>query len=315
MKNKITLLCLALTVLADGCAFGQLPPPHKWTATVNIVSQDGASIAGADVAVSYDIIPRPPDPNQKQYGEVKGLTDTNGIFIASHTDKSLGLGVNISKEGYYTSRTGYQFYYDDNRRNPTFTLVLTKIIKPIPMYAKSVNLGMPVFDKPAGFDLEIGDWVGPYGKGINADIIFTAHLDKRAWNDSDYKLVVSFPNKGDGIQEFTVPDTERSSGLRSPYEAPLDGYQPQWVQTRSRKLGQPETGNYDLNGNRNFFFRVRTKIDDRGNIVSAHYGKIYGDFMEFKYYLNPTINNRNVEFDPKQNLIHGLKFDEEVKLP
>jgi len=22
--------------------------------------------------------------------------------------------------------------------------------------------------------------------------------------------------------------------------------------------------------------------------VSAHYGKIYGDFMEFKYYLNPT---------------------------
>lgn len=61
--------------------------------------------------------------------------------------------------------------------------------------------------------------------------------------------------------------------------------------------------------------RVRTKVNDRGDIVSAHYGKIYGDFMQFKYYLNPTINDRNVEFDPKQNLIEGLKFDEAVKAP
>src|SRR6202041_988854 len=102
-----------------------------------------------------------------------------------------------------------------------------------------------------------------------------------------------FPNKGDGIQEFTVPDSEKSSGLRSPYDAPQDGYQPQWVQTRSHKPGQPETGNFDLNGNRNFFIRVRTKIDDRGNVVNAHYGKIYGDFMQFRYYLNPTPNDRN----------------------
>ena len=29
--------------------------------------------------------------------------------------------------------------------------------------------------------------------------------------------------------------------------------------------------------------------------------------MQFKYYLNPTINDRNVEFDPKQNLMKNLK--------
>jgi hypothetical protein len=65
----------------------------------------------------------------------------------------------------------------------------------------------------------------------------------------------------------------------------------------------------------NYYIRVRTKVDDRGNIVSAHYGKIYGDFMQFKYYLNPTINDRNVEFDPKQNLMKNLKPLEGVDAP
>ena len=66
---------------------------------------------------------------------------------------------------------------------------------------------------------------------------------------------------------------------------------------------------------RNYFFRVRTLLDEHGNVKSALYGKIYGDFMQFAYYLNPTPNDRNVEFDPKQNLLHGLKPTEEVTAP
>ena len=37
--------------------------------------------------------------------------------------------------------------------------------------------------------------------------------------------------------------------------------------------------------------------------------------MEFKYYLNPTPNDRDVEFDPKHNLLTNLKFDEGVSQP
>ena len=86
-----------------------------------------------------------------------------------------------------------------------------------------------------------------------------------------------------------------------------------WVQTDNQKTGKPIETN--RNPNRNYLFRVRTVVDDKGNIVSAHYGKIYGDFMEFKYYLNPTPNDRNVEFDPKQNLLKNLKSDEGVSAP
>jgi len=32
----------------------------------------------------------------------------------------------------------------------------------------------------------------------------------------------------------------------------------------------------------------RTVVDNDGKIVRANYGKIYGDFMNFSYYLNPS---------------------------
>lgn len=35
----------------------------------------------------------------------------------------------------------------------------------------------------------------------------------------------------------------------------------------------------------------------------------------FTYYLNPTPNDRNLEFDPKRNLLQGLKATERVESP
>lgn len=95
--------------------------------------------------------------------------------------------------------------------------------------------------------------------------------------------------------------------------APPDGYQPELNKERSAHPGQVTKN--DSDPNRNYLFRVRTVKDHAGNIVSAHYGKIYGDFMQFTYYLNPTPNDRNIEFDPKQNLLQGLQSFETVSAP
>ena len=127
------------------------------------------------------------------------------------------------------------------------------------------------------------------------------HFEQRAANDFDYKLVVSFPNPGDGIQRFEVPALNLTSALRSPHTAPEDGYKAEWVKTTSRRPGEREK--YQNDDSLNFFFRVRTVLDEKGNVKSAHYGKIYGDFMNFRYFLNPTPNSRNVEFDPSKNLL------------
>lgn len=301
--------CLVLTLTVLNGAFAQTT--FEWNATLRAVGESGNPIAGASADIGYYTNGQP--------ANALGVTDTNGVFSASQSlpVSRAEVSCQAEKPGYYTTWVRRELgpKYDPAQWTFTQTLVLKKVGNPIAMYAKSVNLGMPVFDKPAGFDFMVGDWVGPYGKGVNADIIFTAHLDKRDESDADYKLSVSFPKAGDGIQEFAVPDLEKGSGLRSPHEAPTNGYQPQWVQTRSRKPGQAESGNFDLSGNRNYFFRVRTVRDHEGNIVSAHYGKIYGDFMQFSYYLNPTPNDRNIEFDPKQNLLQGLRSFEQVNAP
>jgi len=191
--------------------------------------------------------------------------------------------------------------------------MLKKTVNPTRMYAKAVNLGLPAFDKDLGFDLMVGDWIAPQGKGVNTDIIFSGHRERRSELDFDYRLVVSFPNQGDGIQEFVVPAVEECSDLRSAHEAPREGYQPQWIQTSTRRPGQPVITNRD--DKRNYYFRVRTVLDEKGNVKSALYGKIYGDFLQFTYYLNPTPNDRNVEFDPKRNLTPNLQSFERVNAP
>ena len=290
MKTVLRLLCSTLAVLINSAAFGQAPAlptqfgPHQWTATAKVTGEDGNPIVGASVAFQYTV-PTKPNSGDQDYGEVKGMTDTNGMFRASHTDSSWSFGVVIEKTGYYKTQMGHEFYFDDKRRNPSFTLMLKKIDKPIPMYARRIDSEPSVFKKTGrppiiftnsiGYDLMAGDWVAPYGKGANTDIIFTEEFNKKSITDFYFKLTVSFPNAGDGIQEYTVPDDEKGSALRSPHEAPADGYQAQLVRENYHHPGQPGKADYDPN--RNCFFRVRTVLDANGNVESALYGKIYGD--------------------------------------
>ena len=182
------------------------------------------------------------------------------------------------------------------------------------MYAKkAINLKLPEFGKPIGYDLMVGDWVAPYGKGGSSDIILKKDYYEKASNDYYSKVTVSFPKTGDGIQLFTPSEAEIGSSFCSTHEAPADGYQPELTRETSASPGQPSKVEYDAS--RVYFFRVRTALDHNGNVVSAHYGKIYGDFMTITYYLNPTPSDRNIEFDPKQNLLGGIESFEQVSAP
>jgi hypothetical protein len=215
------------------------------------------------------------------------------------------------------------FTYDQARWNPTQTIVLKKIGKPIAMYAKQARIEVPELEKSIGFDLMEGDWVAPYGHGKQSDFIFQAQRRFASWQDFDSSFQLSFSHPNDGLVPVVVP-LNQGSILRMSALAPEDGY----VTKLSEQLSDNPSKGWEKSEkkDRNYYFRVRTAIDDRGNIVSAHYGKIYGDFkidainsktllIFFQYYINPNPNSQNVEFDPKQNLFQGLKFDEVVKAP
>ncbi len=285
---------------------------HTWTITLKVVDEQGNPVSAAKAGVGFY--------TNSQPASINGTTDKDGMFVASQTvGPSLSgylLGLSAEKNGYYTTRSGLNldFKYDPAQWNPTITLVLKKVSHPIAMYAKSVlNLKLPESNKLIGYDLMMGDWVGPYGKGITKDIIFEKEYYEKPGNVYFSKITISFSKPGDGIQIYTVPDAEKGSDLRSSYEAPAQGYQSQLTRETSALTGQPHKFEYDPN--RIYLFRVRTALDESGNVVSAHYGKIYGDFMTFKYYLNPTPSSRNIEFDPKQNLLQGLQSIEQVNEP
>ena len=298
MKQTICLIIIGILI---NHACGQVAlVQHEWNVKLKVVDESGQPVAAARASVGYF--------SKSQPESIDGLTDTNGILKASHSAYSGILGFTAEKTGYYTTREpSYElgFTYDYAKWNPTRTIILKRISKPIPMYAKRIEAGPPGGGAPVGYDLMIGDWVGPHGKGINNDVVFKREYIKRSFQDYDYKLMVSFPKAKDGIQEFPVSyKNMEGSGLRSPHEALTNGYQSQIVRLNISHPGQKLIFDYDEN--RVYLFRVRTTIDDRGNIVNACYGKIYGDFMQFSYYLNPTPNDRNVEFDPQQNLMKNL---------
>lgn len=166
------------------------------------------------------------------------------------------------------------------------------------------------------YDFIKGAFLPPYGNGEIADVIFTFNETFYQWDAikggpgvSLYKKFkldasVEFPREGDGLQAI---DYYQKAGIKL-REAPLSGYSQRTSLWRECRVGERvERTSYDEK--RCSAFRIRTKYDASGNIESAYYGKIYGDInikdvegVKFLYYLNPTPNDRNLEWDMKNNL-------------
>jgi hypothetical protein len=257
------------------------------------------------------------------YKKVTGKTDTNGMMAlaGSRSHSDIKYGVAAQPGYYYTEPADYQFKQSEGgkwqRWNPVVGLVFRPIVKPVPMYARKIETSIAKPAQAYGYDLLAGNWVAPQGKGKTADLFFELTGHANSVKDYDSTLTVSFTNALDGIQPF---EPIEGSVFRSPRETPLDGYQSNLELRRVRKPGQwsPDWVD-DTAGGTNYFFRVRTVQDETG--------KIYGGFKFFgaatngsfltvpACYLNPEPNSRNMEFDPKQNLMKNLKSLEGVDAP
>lgn len=268
----------------------------------------------------------------------KGLTTREGLYELETTSSRGDLAYNVAKQGHYGLR-GARFEFAataGGRWEPwsvSIPVELKRVLNPIPLMAKVVVPGpgsytaMPA-DK-AAYDMEVGDWTAPHGQGRHADLVF--ELSGRAARlDGDYEttLRISFGTPADGM---VVVDgsKDQSSELKMPHWAPAEGYQPEKTWKKSRVKG-PETGlpytadklSDDIKVGENYFFRVRTKVDEKGRIISAHYAKVQGGFLwwptgwiKFQYHFNPQANDRNLEFDASKNLFPTLLPGQEVSEP
>lgn len=324
MKPK-TIICLGslLAIAATTNIVGKQIELPKARITALVVDEKGSPISGAKVKLVFAEA-----NNANAIVNVEGITGNDGIFAGEgYSDGSYGAA--ITKNGYYFSGLGAPPLVDIvNGRwqpwNPTVKTVLRKIEKPVATYARSFReLTIPEIQKPCGFDLEVGDWVAPYGKGKVADFIMTLQRKYENRDKFNVSVVINFSNPLDGIQEVKLPEEWRSSEFEWPRLAPETGYQSKL----SARFGtEPGKGFFDTAlDNQAYFFRIRT-VEQDGKIVSALYGKIKGGIglegretktcsMAFTYYLNPTSLDRNMEFDLKRNLFTNLPNLEQPRLP
>lgn len=277
--------------------------------TFRIVDEVGNVVTGAILKVSF---------GRHDSEWVRGASNDKGLFLVEGLSSGNML-YNIDKAGYYQTASEYRFggegkyMLEDGRWlpwNPTNTVILKSVKHPVPVYAVKGEFVIPLKGKNVGFDLEKSDWVEPYGKGEHQDLLVlyneTEIQDPQVYSKS---LQLCFgTNHFDGVQKLKL---DGFSKFLSVYDAPIEGYEKSvaWsfeaFKKRKDVIIEPSSDEY-------FVFRVRTVIDNKGKIVSANYGKIYGPIkygllgekplLVMKYYFNPEVNSRSLEFNMRKNL-------------
>lgn len=316
----ITLVALPELLKGDG---SERPIAGVTVVRLRAVDDEGMPLAGVRARVGYENINRGRHPD----GLPEGPSNNAGFFPRSIKASKLAYAdFFAAKAGYYPVHVAEGRRLLTPKEGPpgeiTIEVMLKRIKHPVPMYAKRVEVKIPESNKPIGYDLVQGDLVAPYGKGQISDLVFETERHVVSSEDYDGTLTLRFSNEGDGLiaHEIEHPDPP---GLQMPYAAPDDGYVSSKTWEESRHTSETGKGKIisTASNRMNYFIRVRTVRDNEGKIVSALYGKIHGDFrwfigarapksgLAFTYYLNPD-GTRNIEYDPKRNLLKSSKHDD-----
>ena len=291
---------------------------------VNVVNEQGLPIEKATVVGCLEM-----NVYELKYNVVKKDTDGYGhVQINGRCDGKVRFYV--MKEGWYTSSNWDLLFYSlgnvsllDGKWQPyglTHTIVLRPIKKQIPMCQPRGHFScdFPKPGMPIGLDLMACDWVAPYGKGETADLLLLYSIADGDDRKSE-KLEISFPNKGDGL--YRKPRF-RGSWYSTDYNASTDNedYKPTLEFHRKVKYKLITSGwgkgeKDEIVMSRNMFtdnefivLRTRTKLDENGDVSSCHYSKIIGPIqfiggrLSFKWFMNPTPNDTNLEEDPNHRL-------------
>lgn len=266
-------------------------------------------------------------------------TDVNGFCTLKGKTNIGRAGCGVDKQGekyygaggrgfHFTKKNIFGVWQPDNL---VATIRLQRVEHPIPLFVKNVRpkVASGTFDGTNAvlrYDLVLGDWLPPEGKGERADLEIRTKLTidevlqvgkYKDWKKTFFTFsnTVRFPGEGNGCRaEMTSP----TAGIKL-RNAPEAGYGKTIVNRFGvkRKIVGPnvnEAEYSDSNPNRCYYFRIRSRFDDKGNLVEAYYGKVYGDFnfhgrwdlgfrgVDFLYYLNPKSLDRNLEWDIKTNL-------------
>ena len=263
--------------------------------------------------------------------ECKMLTNENGFcHVTGETNNGeVGFDIDQTPMGYYRY-VGWKYRFVQKtvfplvRWCPTdlvITAALHKIERPIPLFIRKTVLGngqdiSERVKEEFSYDLLKAAWLPPIGNGEHADIIFK-RLPRQVFGKVSNPYVTAYSYKDTIVAEFDGDDNGIVEMKSMPNTMSMIRTAPETGYGKSYKVWHSIDDAYQHQesraADRNLCFRIRTKKNEKGEIIEAYYGKIYGDIgavadkknlygVTFTYYLNPTPNDRNLEWDMKHNL-------------
>ena len=218
-----------------------------------------------------------------------------------------GVGCSTAGNVYYPSRGERLIAFAETpreaRHSVEIPIPMRRVRNPVRMrvgYFSTANTRPGVC-----FDLVKGDYLPPYGRGEAADMAAVWRQtggDGAHSGDTTYDLL--FTNGVDGVTAAAdrLTDDPWMCDFQSDYAAPASGYTNR-LHFASTRIGTPFT-RWGVR-----YFRIRTMTDSEGAVTNALYGKIYGTPDLFRYYVNPTPNDRNVEAARGVNLRDLTDYD------
>jgi hypothetical protein len=284
--------------------------------TLHVTDQDGKEVSDAEVEVLFTF-------NGRKGNSLSGKTDIHGRFPVE--DRTTGEpSFTVSKKGFYRTSSKFGVLKIGTRClqngrwlpwDPTLEVTLKEIRNPIPMIVKKAKIVLPKKGSYFEYDFLVGDLVEPHGSGKRGDMAFMYKSERSRsshYLDFTKELWIKAMAEGEGL---ILKKKDGWSTLNSSHEAPDSGYLTN-LMLRTDRTDTKILENIEINEDDYLIIRSRVEKNSSGEIVSSKYGKFYGriDYGSYDknpdigavnilYYFNPTPNDRNLEFDGKNNLL------------
>ena len=270
---------------------------------LRIIDQDGAPVVGAKIWGGIQT-----GGGYKDFIPIQGSTNTNGEYIIQGkcTDR---ITCEITKDGYYDSLFllsdyGYTHNLDNGKWQPygNWTdVVMKKILKPVAVGVRYVDQKIPTFGQWLGYDLETVDWMPPWGKGKQADVMIRFELREVGSFDFGYKMELSFAHNP--LAGVIRCKKEPFSRFPCAYNAPTNDVYNSIITFEVDRTGAKKRIWNQLENDEYLIFRTRTKVDENGALLAAYYGRIDGEWKFHELhrmwirgvYFNATPNDTNLE--------------------
>lgn len=318
MKVLIGLVVRCVSALAAISVFSAEYSPEfmqamtkgaKARIALKVVDDEGTSVPSVKVRVQMGM-----NLEERSYW-IDGETDKDGILLVEGLTTGNKIAISLSKDGYYDSnrelhfiRMGSEHAVKDGKWQPwgkEERIVLRKIRNPNKMviedfykYRRTSSI-----NKWIGYDIELNDFVTPYGKGEKSD--FDIFID---WNGNwlpDYsgmRVKIRFTEPYSGYCPYLK---DGSSNFKWPYEANTRAEYSQTACFGESVCSDGSRKEFLFDKSKCWIIRSRCKVDESGKLISANYSVVSGIGLACKKdgvacfcvigAFNPTPNDTNLE--------------------